>query len=173
MFNSLIQQPEWEEPSSGAYLWQRVQSDKLRLAPVIESELCNKVKQLQSAKKRMILERLWTRNYEHPSFNTLDLSDESSIHRFLARENIKCALICDPFQPLTQLEMLCEIINDTYDRNLFHVHISIFRWYPEAKARGDSKEDLVTYFKVNLVSVEQNEDEKRQVINELKEIMWK
>ncbi len=173
MFNSLIHQSEPEESSSGAYLWQRVQSDKQRLAPVIESELRDRVKQLQSAKKRMILERLWTRNYEHPSFDTLDLSDESSVHQFLARENIKCGLICDPFQPLTQLEMLCNIIKGTYDRNIFHVHISIFRWYPEAKTRGDSKEDLVTYFKVNLVSAEQNGDERRQVINELKGIIWK
>lgn len=97
-----------------------------RLTPVIQDELRRKVKMLQSAKKRMISQRLGTRNYEHPSFDSIDFRDEKSIHVFLARENIKCALICDPFQSLEQLEMLCDIIEGTYPLDTLYPHVSIF-----------------------------------------------
>lgn len=160
-----------EAPVNSVYLWQKVQSDVQRLTPIIEDNLRNKVKQLQSDKKRMIFERLGTRNYEHPSFNGIDFSDEASIHRFLAQENIKCALICDPFQTLEQLSILCDIITDEYNKNIVYPHISIFRWYDKAKSRWDSREDLITYFKVNLFSEKQNIDIRAEVIKELESII--
>jgi len=75
----------------------------------------------------MIFKRLGTRNYEHPSFDTINTSDEASIHRFLAMENIKCALICDPFKSLEEVSILCDIINSEYDSSKLHPHVSIFR----------------------------------------------
>ncbi len=86
---------DWMQEWWDSYLWKNIQQ---RLKPIREEKL------------RIVEDRLWIDTITRPNLETCDISDTSSILRFLARENLDCAFNCEPDTSPWRVDELCDII---------------------------------------------------------------
>ena len=131
---------DWTEAWWDSYLWSNIQQ---RLRPLREEKL------------RIVQGRLWIDTISRPSLETCEISDTSSILRFLARENLDCAFNCEPDTSPSRVEELCDIILWTIPPEK-HIHI-IPHENTETAAREKSWSDMFWYFEVWIKDIPQQQ----------------
>ena len=118
--------------------------------------LGSSVQRIKLLKTKKIHEMLGILSIKRPELDICDPLDIRSIQSYIARENLECAIYCDPETPVVQVERLCRIANWNIEP---WEYIYISRHPNYAKALNElnkSPRDLLAYFEVNIWNTEQD-----------------
>ena len=118
--------------------------------------LWTSVQRLKLQKTKKIHEMLGIIAIKRPELDTCNTLDIRSIYSYIARENLECAIYCDPETPVLHVEQLCRIANWAL-KEWEYIHISRHPNYTKAiNELGKSPRDLLAYFEVNIWEIVQD-----------------
>lgn len=118
--------------------------------------LGSSVQRLKLQKTKKIHEMLGIIAIKRPELDTCDPLNIWSIYSYIARENLECAIYCDPETPLVQVEQLCQIASWVI-REWEYIHISRHPNYTKAiNELKKTPRDLLAYFEVNIWEIVQD-----------------
>ncbi len=116
--------------------------------------LGSSVQRLKLQKTKKIHEMLGILSIKRPELSTCNPLDLSSIHRYIARENLECAIYCDPETPIVQVEKLCHIA--IWDiKEWEYIHVSIHPNYQKVVNEWKkTPRNLLAYFEVDISNID-------------------